>query len=407
MEVVALVLGGVLLVGLVAFVNRDTPARRERLKWATAAKNLGLRGEPGRLHGVLDGVEIELSLVDAESPRPSMRVTATAEGGPSLELGQWTEGISREGSIRTGHKRFDRAHVVHGDRPIALATLSADVRDRLLEYASAREVQLCEGVLTMSVLGAPRDVARVMELARQGARLAADLSRSPDDVVARLSHAASADDCGPYRHRCLQLLLIRHRDRPETEHAVHYALQDSEPEVRVLAAVEAGSEGLPILEAVLADPDADYKLRDEAAFTVAKTAAVSRLKELLGAYLVDGHPLRKRAVEQMIARGADPGLGPLLTMLQSDDTDEICVGARCLGAHGYHQAEVTLVQLVRHGDRRVQVGVVHALGQVGTTRSLGILKKTTVNPDSGARFMRAAMVAVRRIEARATIPSPG
>jgi hypothetical protein len=398
------VIGGFLL-ALVAFVNRDTPARREKTKWMNAGKNLGLTAEIGRLTGTLNGVTVAVTLVDAQSARPSVQIVASGDLPPSLEVRIWQEGTAREDSTKTGDKPFDRKFLVQGEPQLVLSLLNAEVRKTLQDYAGARELTIGEGTLTMKVLGASRGIARLMEVTRQAAALVAQLAVSPEDFDTLLAASAGDDPSQRVRLRCLELLIKHHDDSEVTKQAIQKALADDSAHVRIAAALRAGSEGTPVLEAVMADPDAPYQLRDKAAFQLSEHVTPARVKELLEAYLVDGHPLRKRAVEKMIARGADPGLVTLMTMLHSDDPAEICVGARCVGAHGYKQAEVALVQLVDHEDIKVKVGAVHALGQVGTMRVLGVLKRTTVSATAGARLKRAANEAVRRIEARATVSS--
>ncbi|GEM_PF-2592991 len=403
MEIVALVLGGILLVGVAAYVNRDTPARQERARWALAAKNLGLTGDPGKLAGRLEGVDLEVRIVDGDTARPSIEAVATPDQETRVSLRQWREGRSRDGAVRTGDKAFDKVWVVRGDAPMVRAALGPKVRETLLAFAAARELEVTRGAVQMKVLGATTELARIQEVARQTASLAAALSVSEEQIVERLAANLAAEPSAKARKHCLSLLIAHHPDAPETKASIQQALSDPSAHVRVTAALEAGKEGIPALEEALADPDAPFQLRDQAAFQLSKTAPVPRVEELLRPYLVDGHPMRAAAVESMIARGADPGLAPLMTMLRSNDPDEICVGARCVGAHGYKQAEVTLVQLVSHDDKKVQVGVVHALGQVGTKRALGVLKKRSTDPTAGARLKRAAKEAVRRIEARATV----
>ncbi len=401
MELVALVVGGLVLVGLAAFANRDTPARQEKQRWATAARNLGLTGGVGSLEGRLDGIDVAVRITEPESRRPGVEAIGTPDKETRVSVRQWKEGLTRDGAVKTGDKAFDKAFVVRGEAPLVRAALGPGVRRDLLSYAAGRDLQVTRGAVQMQVLGAAEDLARIQSVVRETAALAAALCIGPDEVRARVAANFRNESSAKTRNYLLEQLIADHPDTEETQAAIEQALSDRSAQVRTTAALSAGPAGTPALEEIVADPDAPYQLRDRASFQLSKHVAVGRVKALLAPYLVDGHPMRKQAVEQMIARGCDPGLGPLMTMLRSDDPDEICVGARCVGAHGYKQAEVTLVQLVDHGDTKVRVGVVHALGQVGTKRALGILKETTKDPSS-ARLRRAASEAVRRIEARAT-----
>lgn len=131
MEILALVLGALLLVDLAAFASHDTPARQEKARWAIAAKNLGLSGGVGELKGRLDGVDVELRITEAGTARPSAEAIATPDLETRVSLRQWKEGRSRDGAVRTGDKARDKAWVVRGQVALVRTALGPEARRTL------------------------------------------------------------------------------------------------------------------------------------------------------------------------------------------------------------------------------------------------------------------------------------
>ena len=163
------------------------------------------------------------------------------------------------GDVETGHLGFDRQLYVRGNTDSVRALLDAATRDAVLDLLRGplRGGHLAvEGGELRAVVPAGGYVSledpladAVPLLARVSRRLSA-----PIDVSSELAKNARVDSVSGVRLMCLRTLLREHLGQARVVNPLlREATADEDAEVRLEAATALGAEGVPVLQALVAD----------------------------------------------------------------------------------------------------------------------------------------------------------
>ncbi len=192
----------------------------------------------------------------------------------------------------------------------------------------------------------------------------------------RLALHVRTDPEPGFRRACLEALVDRFDEAPETLEVLRAALVDGDPVVRVYAArVLRSDASLEVLRAVVAEPESPEDALAEALFGLAdrsEAVPISRLAEL---------PQLGQRVRAAIARGAAVRGGPA--------------------------AEVLLLDLLDADDDVVDVAAAEALGRCGSLSAVEPLLAHTRGVFRDRAVKRAATAAVAAIQGRAGGESGG
>jgi HEAT repeat protein len=211
-------------------------------------------------------------------------------------------------------------------------------------------------------------------LARVAHRLA-----DPIDVAPELARIARTDAVSGVRLMCLRTLLREYSNHASIVNPlVRQAAGDEDAEVRLEAARALGDEGMPVLEALVAD-------------TSVEDALSARAAEALG----DRMPAHVARATLWRELAASSGRHRVATA---------CACASALGRRGEPQDEALLLQALAAGrDESLRVSAATALGAVGSVRAVPSLADLT---DSAA-LRRAGREAVAAIQSRLQGATPG
>lgn len=149
------------------------------------------------------------------------------------------------------------------------------------------------------------------------------LKVEPSTVAQRLAHNVRNDAIPAVRLRCLRLLLSEYRQTKEAQAAIEHALDDTDDEIRVLAAVaSANTKSVKILAAIVTNLCVAPALRAAALDGLVAKGERDRLPGFYAlALIADDEVLRTAAVRAMTAAGL-PGAAQGLERLLNEDASE-------------------------------------------------------------------------------------
>ncbi|HET9317411.1 MAG TPA: HEAT repeat domain-containing protein [Vicinamibacteria bacterium] len=287
-----------------------------------------------------------------------------------------------EGDVETGHLGFDRQLYVQANPDRVRALLDAPTRDALLDLLRGPlrggELAVDGGELRAVVpAGGYASLADAVPLiARVARRLATHI-----DVPSELARSARTDSVSGVRLLCLRTLLREYSSQASIVHpVVRQAAGDPDAEVRLEAAMALGTEGLPVLEALVADASVEDGLSARAA-------------EALGDRM-PAHVARATLWQELAAS------------IRRHRLATACACASALGLRGEPQDEDLLLQALPEGrDEALRLSAARALGAIGSVRAVPSLAELS-SSDSGA-LRRAGGEAIAAIQSRLPGATPG
>jgi hypothetical protein len=327
--------------------------------------------------------------------------------------------LTGERDIETGDAAFDREVFVSGLPSLAHAVLGAEARRAVLAFTRGRlpvpggpwvEADADVGAgkvkieITESVFDDPDKPAVSGALLRwllDGARLLAAPESIPTTVAARV---ASDPEPG-VRLACLRHLREAHADDPATRPALLGARDDSDPGVRVEAALALGDDGVEtLLDVARAEGTPDPLLAK------AITALGARLpSDLAGAALRragdDAHRASALACVEVLGPMGEAAVGMLAAALATSDGEVAVAAARALGRTG-PSSEPALVGALADERPAVRVAAAESLGRVGSVDTVPVLRDAAERSDEGG-MRRAVRQAIAAIQARLAGAEPG
>ncbi len=313
---------------------------------------------------------------------------------------------SRE--LEVGDPAFDDQLYVRGSPVLAQAVFDADTRRatiRLFADESA-EVWLSEGVLHYESSGdqampdwVERQVPLVLEFARK-------LSR-PADLIGRLAADASSDPLPSARLAKLRTLVREFPRLPATLEALRRGLDDTDPRVRLLAAIELNEEGTPRLLELALDDESSEDLQAKALAGLGDRLPLDTGREVLSLALRSRRlPVAEACLAALGPRGGPDVVDALAKVLAVERGPLAVAAARALGASGEPLGEAPLLGALQRADEGVAAASAEALRYVGSASAVPRLREVESTTDDGA-LRRAAREAIAQIQARLGGASPG
>jgi hypothetical protein len=291
-----------------------------------------------------------------------------------------------EGDVQTGHLGFDRQVYVQGNTDHVRALLDGPTRDAVLGLlrgplrggqfvVEGGELRAVLPAVGYGSLGDPLAEAAAV-LGRVAHRLA-----DPIHVASELAKSARTDRVSAVRLLCLRTLLREHSRRPSIVNPVfRHAAGDEDAEVRLEAATALGAEGVPVLQALVADASVEDGLGARAA-------------EALGTELPAD--LARTTLRQELAASSD-----------RHRMATACACASTLGLRGEPQDEDLLLSALPDGrDEALRLAAARALGAVGSARAVPPLAE--LSSSDSAALRRAGREAIAAIQSRLQGATPG
>lgn len=337
------IVGALLVVAAIvaAFVFSHAATEKRRKLWAEIGERLGL-GHLGRdyLSGTLDGSIVEASIYtegSGKNRRTYTRITASGSLPDDVQL-------SREGffttvfgdDIKTGDRDFDGDVRVRGEPGAALALLDDPMRKLVRQAVDAGWVF---GNGRWSYTIQKRLGAEIEPLLHRGAALANMVRDAATAIPQRLADRVRGDRTSDVRRVALELLITRYSTSKSAETAAQSALQDRDPQVRIIAAKHLGE--IPVLARLAADRVASDALRADALTTLE---------------LHRTHPEAHAAMSALVDELARGELPPKLHEPL----------AYALGQIPEPRAEPVLVNLLESPEDEVRLAAIRSLARIGS-----------------------------------------
>jgi HEAT repeat protein len=427
--VVAAVLAGALTVAWLVHSAREDA-------WRHAAAALGVEdvsvthafGWARRLTGRVGRLSVTIENYNRSKEDHGTRVSVSGLGLGAGDItvrregfGTMVEKLFGEAELSCGDAAFDERAYIRGRPTVVHGLLTADARRSLAALLEPRiavgpdsaghdrtvrgRLQLRDDKLSLELRGmVPKhlDVTlrRLLECATQ-------LSK-PDDLPARLADNARNDPIAAVRLANLETLLTRHAGHPQTDAALHAALGDADPALRLRAATVLGGEGEAVLLELATDGGVPQSLAAQAVDVLGARMPIERCLDLLQA-AVDAGRLRvaRKAIATLAQARAEQARDRLVTILEHADDALAAAAATALGDVGDSRVEGDLIQMLAAdaGERRRAAAL--ALGRVGTVTAVSPLREAIESRTLDLSFRQAAKDAIAAIQSRLTGANAG
>lgn len=327
-----------------------------------------------------------------------------------LETGA-TRAARRRGhsDLEIGDLDFDDEVYVEGPGPLVQALMDSAMRLRVRSMLG-NDLRVEKGELRAVVpnqyggLGTGAPLKTVLPLLLE---FAERLMR-PADLVDRLVANARRDPLPRVRLANLLTLAREFSAHEATRPALQAALADPDDEVRLRAASFLALEGIPVLLALAAGENTDDSCAGRAVTALGEQLPLERTLAILL------HALRTRRVATATACLAALGrsrskdaLGTLAKVLARESGPLAKVAAHALGAYGQPEAEAPLVAALDHEASAVRLAAAEALEAGGSVAAVEPLRQAERRHSGDTTFRRAARQAIAAIQSRAGSASPG
>ncbi len=412
--------GFLMLVTALGLIGGLAHWRMTRLKsvWQAAAARLGLRYDgqgpfrTPRLEGVIGDCAVTVSVHSDEAAGTNRtatvvsvhaaRIPVTFSASAKSAWTRMTERLLPSGAANLGDADFDRIVRIDGDSTYALAALSPAIRRSLRSFVSQdgclRGQQL--KLVAAGIVAREENLTQIVRaVAALGNGLSLPIDRWPDGLRDR----AANDSVLAIRRSSLLTLVRRYPTSPATQQAIEERLEDSEPEIRLMAARHAGERGVPAARTVFDDLGASVSLRaaalqvwghsapaDDSALKRGLTQALnSRTDELVGAALEVVRSKRPSGLTSEV-RGA----------LAADQPYVVAAALRALEATGGPDDVAFVLPYLSASEAEVAVAAVEAIGGIGHVEAVERLLPLTRGLTRSPQLKMTARAAIARIQAR-------
>jgi hypothetical protein len=378
----------------------------DNAEWSKAGDELSIGFNPGGVFGTCTLIgDVDGCLVRAERYKSGdhlgTRVVVKSQRmDPQLEVHRETEwnkltNLLGVKDIEIGDPAFDGALHVRGNVANAVAVFNFETRSFLLRNLTS-EMEVSLGQVSFEALDSTTEARSITDIIRLMVSLARRLSPS-DSVPEALARNVEKDPEATVRRKSLEILLQQHPEATITSDVTRKALDDADPEIRLLAATrDKGMYGYTILERLVAE-DGDDGIRARALTELSRaygTGVALATRKALGS---TGVALRRAAI-RAVAHAHDVEALEALCAIPADDPCALdCAGALEALADG--RAEPALLELLANGKAEVQVAAARALGVCGTVKAVEPLLARGKGL-LGSDFKQTARDAVRAIQSR-------
>lgn len=345
------------------------------------------------------------------SGRTVMAVSSPRRLGWHLSLSRETLGsqlnqLMGERDVKTGDRAFDAEVAVYGEPGALVATLDEPTRVAVRQ-ALESGITVESGKIEREL---PRLVTDPQTLVRTGSELL-ELARqlaTPHNVPGKLAANAGRDADPAVRHRNLEVLIEEHGDRPEATEAARRALEDADPDVRLVAGRFLGFEGHPTLLALAADSRVPEATAVAALEVLGGAPSIEQLAVVLDRAAPAGRFLVARVAAVALGRCRNPRVGPAIAAhLASPDAALAAAVATAMGASGDPSCAAPLATALGSPSGDVRAVAAQALAAMGTVESVAPLRQAVADHPLDLGLRRAALGAIAAIQARLTGAAPG
>ncbi len=359
--------------------------------WRRVGDALGLDYNPGtRASGPTLGGQIGDATVNVDSFR-------RVEGGERQHFTRVV--VGNGGGIQGASKRPKR--VFNG----ILDLLNRSRHKRLVELAKKHGVTVARGQLRAARPGLvfdPGEVARLIRLMVVNVdRLGVDVTNIPSRLAINIKDKTlSKGD----RRKMLVVLLEQYGDSPEGQSIAKVTLSNSDPTLRLPAAIALRREGLATLGGLAATPEVNQELRVKALSTIIQGFPAKLAVPHVRPVLAHSDPRIARTAVQLIGHlKFRPMLSDLARRLGAKGATKgglLALIVETLADLGDASIEPTLIQLIKHPDSSVCGPAAEALGRLGTQRAVEPLLRAATSLSAHASLRPKARDAARMIKDR-------
>jgi hypothetical protein len=427
----AVVAGGLMLLsagGLVAHIRHRRELRRE---WAAALAACGAEvkassGRRLRVAASLPPFELTIQYwgttkfhrwdpsgrFPPNSPRPMVVVDGIPDGlGLTLEGEGLHKGPSDK-ELAIGDPKFDAAVYVQGPPALVRAVLDTATRQALVGALDQSLVVEAGRVRLLPMFLAPDAATGQRPTMAEAVALALEWARRlswPEDAAVKLAANAREEAIPEVRLWNLLTLSREYPEDPATAAALRAALTDSDPEIRLRAAMMLGPEATEILLGMARDEKGDDERAALAIGVLDQRLGLEEVHALLNRALRARRLRTARACIAHVGRRAGPEALPVLARILAIEKGDLAeAAALALGSSGLATAEAALVAALGHERDFVRVAAAQALGRVGSLAAVIPLKQMEAHHHpSEVEVRRAAREAVAAIQERMGGGSPG
>ena len=313
--------------------------------------------------------------------------------------------------VLTHDKKFDDAIHIRGQVLHVAAMMSQEVRALVLRFVLHRGVTLRNGEVVW-LGGGKVSEERLEEMLEVLREIAQSAQITPTLYPARLRAIVETDQALGVRRNALSFMASRlSQKNADVRAAFQIALEDSEPELRLIAAKQLGVGGNKTLEALVQDREVEDKIRAEALALVINDLSTEHGAALLKVCLETGEPLLLGAAFQAIERSTIRGLGPRLVAFidgaSGRDASVVAGAIRALGCVGAPDVEATLVRLLEHKNTDVQLVTMQALAQLGSIAAVEPLMAMSSGLTRPTLVKQVARGAIVKIQSRSAHAGAG
>jgi hypothetical protein len=395
--------------GLAAWKLRSH--RRLARQWRTAAEAFGLtRIQEGpelivfrRITGWSDALHVQISEYHRGRNDQGTQISVVGQGPlGSLAVSPETMGTEIEKrlitqEVDTGDPHFDTRFFVRGEPGVVHARLGGETRRRIECLHDFARLMIADGEVRAEI-----NNARVDEDLAEALRLILDVARAlwlELDIGRALAENVTHDPLATVRLKNLRILIQDYRSHPGAEGALEAACADTDPEVRLRAALARGGAGRDVLLR-LVEGGGNDALIAEAARALGAHLGVERTAVLLERALRTDCVLTVRACVESLGRCGSAAIDSLAALLKRDELDVAVHAARALGATDSSAAEPPLIAALQRDAVEIRVGAASALGRIGSVAAVLPLQEAAAKPPRDREVDHAVRQAIAEIQGR-------
>jgi hypothetical protein len=358
-----------MFVGFLLFNGMGPLQQKQQRLWVMrkVAGPLGLEVRPPRtwaawgpsVSGIIDGIAIDMEPQE-EAGAPFLLMTAR-----NLPVNIRVQRVtavtySQAGEYQSGDPSFDREVAIIADSRVLPALLDARMRKLLRGLVRGDKGKVEQGELIWKVEQNFIEEAEAKETIYDFIEIARRLKNFKSDVVPRLQYNAAEDPIASVRRNALANII---KWQPiVAPSAVRRALNDPDWGVRLLAAQNAGRDGIPVLESILNDEQVDTPVRVDLIWSWAQgTGKVHLLPHLPNLMQSPTELVRHAAIRAAGMVGGEEGMILLMNYPIHSETEARAVaeGLVQLGA----AAETELLRMLETADGWKRTAISLALRQ--------------------------------------------
>src|SRR5262245_3368886 len=345
---------------------------------------------------------IQPNWVEGNSGRLRVRLKAQAQGHTRIlvdgpipnELAfHWN------GAVQTRYQLSLR-----GSRSLARAILDAETRRQATRVIRHGAIEAGGGVLQMGI--PPKTGRRQLAVALKDLLGFAERLVRPADVPGRLAENVRDDWDPEVRIENLLTLVEEYCDHPTTLEPLRAACADSQDEIRLLAGIALGEEGIEVLLGVASREWPSDSCSARAVAALGAHLSRERVCAILDPALRARRVETARSCLEALGRlGGSEVVEPLARVMAVEKGRLAEVAGRALGWTGLAAAEGPLIAAIDREDLRVVAA--KALGYVGTVAAVLPLKEAEARYSRDQELRRAARQSIADIQSRLSGASPG